>query len=180
MRIVALSGSLRAASLHSMLLRASARLAPPGTQVMLHPLGALPLFNPDLEAADPPPVAALRTQLIAAGAVLIASPEYAHGVSGVIKNALDWMVGNESFVAKPVGVLAASPRSTFAAAALRETLTTMSAQVVPGACLTLPLLGSGVDEDGILRRDEWASALRGALEALKDAARPSAGEPAAM
>jgi len=98
------------------------RLAPSDIHIDLYRgLGALPPFNPDLEVLGPPaPVLELRARIISSQAVLIAAPEYAHGVSGVIKNALDWMVGNESFVNKPVGLLNASPRASIAQAALRE------------------------------------------------------------
>src|SRR4029077_9625897 len=119
-----------------MLLRAVKRWAPSDINVEIYcSLGALPLFNPDLEALGAPAeVTELRARIIWSHALLIASPEYAHGASGVLKNALDWMVGNESFVDKPVGLLNASPRATIAQAALRETLATMSARVVPEAC----------------------------------------------
>jgi len=118
-----------------MLLRAAVRLSPPGVSVKPYRgIGALPLFNPDLELLDSAPVAALRATIISSDAVLIASPEYAHGVSGVLKNAtLDWMVGNESFVGKPVGLLNASSRATIAQAALREILDTMNGLFVHGA-----------------------------------------------
>jgi chromate reductase len=151
-----------------MLLRAAARLAPSGISVELYrDLGALPLFNPDLEIEDPRPVAALRQRIIASDAVLIASPEYAHGVTGAIKNALDWMVGNESFVDKPVGLLNAAPRATIAQAALRETLVTMSAHIVRAACVTVPVLGSGLDEDGIVNHVEIGSVIVSVLNALR-------------
>ena len=96
--ILAISGSLRAASQNTMLLRAVKRLAPSDFHVDLYRgLGALPLFNPDVLALGPPvAVAELRSRIISSHAVLIASPEYAHGVSGAIKNALDWMVGDDS------------------------------------------------------------------------------------
>jgi chromate reductase, NAD(P)H dehydrogenase (quinone) len=170
--ILAISGSLRSGSLNSMLLRAAARLAPAGISVELYrDLGTLPLFNPDLETPEPGSVAALRQRIIAADAVLIASPEYAHGVTGVIKNALDWMVGNESFIDKPVGLLNASPRATIAQAALRETLATMSARIVAAACVTVPLLGSGLDEDGIVIHAAIGPAIVSALVALQSASR---------
>jgi NAD(P)H-dependent FMN reductase len=158
-----------------MLLRAAARLAPPEIFIELYrELATLPLFNVDLEASDPPPVATLRSRIIAADAVLIASPEYAHGVTGVIKNALDWMVSNESFVDKPVGLLNASPRASIAQAALLETLVTMSARVVPNACATVPLLGSGLDEDGIVNHLEIGPTLVSVLRALHSASRDAA------
>ncbi len=96
MKILAISGRLRKASLNTTLLRAVARIAPSGIEVALYRgLGDLPLFNPDIEATEPAPVVSLREQILASDALLIASPEYAHGVTGAIKNALDWMVGNE-------------------------------------------------------------------------------------
>jgi len=90
----------------------------------------LPLFNPDIEATGPTFIARFRAQLIAADAVLIASPEYVHGVTSAMKNALDWMVGCEAFVNKPVALLNASPRAVHAIASLNETVTVMSALIV--------------------------------------------------
>ena len=167
MKILAISGSLRAASLNSALLRATARIAPSDICIQVSRcIADLPLFNPDLESDYPAPVVVLRSLLLAADAVLIASPEYAHGVTGAIKNALDWMVGNESLLGKPVALLNTSPRAVHAQAALRETLVTMSARVVGEACITLPILGSGLNEDGIVRHPEIRAALFGALRAL--------------
>jgi chromate reductase, NAD(P)H dehydrogenase (quinone) len=168
MKILAISGSLRKASLNSALLRAVARLAPAPIHVELyHELGDLPLFNPDLEASDPPVVARLRAQIIAADALLIASPEYAHGVTGVIKNALDWMVGNEAFVNKPVALLNASPRAIHAQAALREILTTMSAQIMEEASIAVPILGSQLNEDDMVAHPTISAALCAALLTLQ-------------
>ncbi len=170
MNVLAISGSLRKASLNSALLRAVARIAPPGIKVDLyHGLGDLPLFNPDIESAPPAPVAALRNQILASEALLIASPEYAHGVTGAMKNALDWMVGNESFVNKPVALLNASPRATHAQAALREIISTMSARLVDEACITIAMLGYGLGEDDIVQHPTIKPALQAALQALKAA-----------
>lgn len=152
MRVLALSGSLRAASENTRLLRALARLAPAGMEVVVYSgLGELPLFNPDIEFPNPPAVAALRGAINTADAVIIASPEYAHGVSAVIKNALDWMVGNESFVNKPVALLNAAPRATHAYLALRETVTMMSANVIEAACITLSQPITGMSENEIVQ-----------------------------
>lgn len=150
MKVLGISGSLRSASLNSALLRTAARLAPPGLQLtVLGGLGELPLFNPDLEARLPASVTALRRAVDAADALLIASPEYARGVSGTIKNALDWLVSHEGFVGKPVALLNASPRAHHAQAALRETLRTMSAVLVEEASVAIPLLGAGLDEEAM-------------------------------
>ena len=172
MKILAISGSLRAASLNSALLRAAARIAPPEFDIELfRRLGDLPLFNPDLDAETVETVQMLRRRIVAADALLIASPEYAHGVTGAMKNALDWMVGNESFVRKPVALLNASPRARHAQAALRETVSTMSALVVDEASITLPILGSGFDEDAIVRHTQIRTALLDSLHALAAAVR---------
>jgi len=81
------------------------------------------------------------------------------------------MVGNESFVNKPVGLLNASPRASIAQAALRETLTTMSACVVPAACVSVGILGSGLNEEGIVRHPEISAVLLQALRALQSIGR---------
>jgi chromate reductase, NAD(P)H dehydrogenase (quinone) len=136
--VLALSGSLRKASLNTAMLTMAVGCAPPGLRVNLHRgLGDLPLFNPDLELHEPPSVARLRSEIAMADAVIIASPEYAHGVSGVMKNALDWMVATGVFVDKPVVLWNASPRASIALVALRETLIVMSARLVNEAALEL-------------------------------------------
>jgi chromate reductase, NAD(P)H dehydrogenase (quinone) len=170
MKVLAISGSLRAASHNTALLRAVARIAPPGIDVALYrSIGNIPLFNPDIESTPPESVVDLRNQIVTADALLIASPEYAHGVTGAIKNALDWMVGNESFVHKPVALLNASPRATHAQAALRETVAVMSARIIDEASITVPILGSHLDEDGIVQHADISTALLGVLESLKAA-----------
>ena len=127
------------------MLRAAARVAPEGVRVEMYDgLGELPHFNPDLDeegAAAPAPVAALRALLIDADAVLISSPEYAHGVPGVLKNMLDWLVSTGELVDKPVALLNASPVGCgYAQAALLETLRTMNWNVVDEACRIEPFV----------------------------------------
>lgn len=167
-KILAISGSLRTASLNSALLRAMARLAKSEMQIDIYTdMGTLPLFNPDLEASEPVVVTALRQKIIAADAVLIASPEYAHGITGVMKNALDWMVGCEVFVNKPVVILNASPRATHADASIREIVSMMSANIIEKASITVPLVGARLDEDAIVRHPEISLALIAALDAIE-------------
>lgn len=136
-RIVALSGSLRRLSINGALLREMEALAPAGVTVEIVSPGTLPLFNPDLETNLPGAVAGFRKRLLAADALIIASPEYAHGISSVIKNALDWLVSCEDFAGKPVAVLNAAPRAHHADAALREILSTMAARIVEDASITV-------------------------------------------
>lgn len=92
MRVLGISGSLRAASYNTGLLRAARDLAPDGTTVEIARINGIPLFNEDLELQGwPEPVMALRRQAYAADAILFACPEYNYNVTGVLKNAFDWM-----------------------------------------------------------------------------------------
>jgi chromate reductase len=171
MRLLALSGSLRARSSNGAVLRSALDLHPgPATTA---DIGALPHFNPDLDGEDatpPAPVAALRGAVAAADAVLIVSPEYAHGVPGVLKNALDWLVSSGECVGKPVAVITASPFPTggdHANAQLRETLRMMTGTVVPAACRELPAIGPKTDPVTQRVTDQATLAeLRTALEHL--------------
>jgi chromate reductase len=170
MRILAISGSLRAVSSNTALLRAAAALAPAGMEIRLYEgLGELPHFNPDLEGSEAPSVMQLRAEIRAADGLLFSTPEYAHGVPGSLKNALDWLVSGDEFVHKPVALLNASPRSTHAQASLRETVTTMSAHFVAEASIALPLLGRGLDEVAIAAEPGLSTLLRQALVALERA-----------
>ena len=173
MKIVAISGSLRANSSNTAVLLAAARLAPVGTKIALFDgIGRLPFFNPDLDGDTPPDaVAALRAQIGEADGLLISSPEYARGIAGVLKNALDWLVGSFEFPNKPVALINTSPRATHALAALTLTLDTMSAQLIKEASVTLPLLGTSDDADSLAANPEFANPLRRALEIYVDAIR---------
>ena len=168
--VLAVSGSLRTASSNTNLLRAAALLAPPGVTIALYEgLGTLPPFNPDLDAEGSPPqvpVTEWRSLLRAAGAVLISTPEYAHGVPGALKNALDWVVGSGEFVGKPVGLVNAFPKSTHAQASLVETLTVMMAVLKPGARVAIPLSSKRLTPNELAAAPEIAAPLRAALDAL--------------
>ena len=169
MRVLAISGSLRASSINSALLRAAARLAPPEVQIsLLCGAGELPLFNPELELLLPSAVVALHARILAADALLIASPEYAHGVTGTVKNILDWLVSFEPFVYKPVAVLNASPRAHHADSALRETLKTMSAVIVEAASVSIPL-GANLTENDMVESQLVSHAISASLSALYQA-----------
>jgi NAD(P)H-dependent FMN reductase len=172
-RIVALSGSLRRRSSNSALVDAVSRLAPEGVDIsVFDKLGEIPPFNPDLDSEDPPEaVGGFRATLQGADAVLISSPEYAHGVPGVLKNALDWIVGSGELVGRPIALVNATARATHAWASLAETLTVMSARVIPDASLTIPLDGRKLDADGIVADPELGRLVSAAIDALVRAAR---------
>ncbi|MDY0871613.1 NADPH-dependent FMN reductase [Dongia rigui] len=168
--ILALSGSLRAASLNTALLRAAQALAPAGMTIEIYEgLGALPLFNPDLDPRAFPNVTAFLIRAAQADALLIACPEYARGIPGAFKNALDWLVGCEDFGAKKVALLNASARATAAQDALRLVLTTMAMEIVEPASVTVPLAGAHGDPAAILADAEIAARLASALETLAEA-----------
>jgi chromate reductase, NAD(P)H dehydrogenase (quinone) len=165
MRILAISGSLRSASSNTAALQAAAILAPAGTQIILYRgLGNLPHFNPDLDTDDPPEaVRALRREVGLGNGLLISSPEYAHGVSGSLKNALDWLVSSFEFPGKPIALINTSQRAVHAQAQLREVLTTMSARLIDSASVTLPLWGRSLDAAGITSDLALSDQLRTAL-----------------
>jgi chromate reductase len=90
--VVGFAGSLRRASYNRALLQAAAELAAPTLHVVIHDLSPIPLYNADVEAAGAPTSAAdLRTAVQQADALLIATPEYNHGVPGVLTNTIDWL-----------------------------------------------------------------------------------------
>ena len=180
MKILAISGSLRATSLNTAVLQAASRLVPAGVKIeMFEGIGNLPFFNSDLDGDRlPREVAEFRTVIGAADGLLISSPEYARGVAGVMKNALDWLVASFEFPNKPVALINTSPRATHALAALTITLETMSARLVNDASITLPLLGTANDAASIAANGEFAAPLRSALERYVQAIRTFAPDQA--
>lgn len=115
-RILGVAGSLRAGSLNRALLRAAVELAPPGLAIETFDLKAVPLYDGDVEAAgDPPGVAAFKAAIAEADGVLFVTPEYNHGVPGVMKNAVDWASRpprTAPLGGKPVALMGASPGIT--------------------------------------------------------------------
>lgn len=169
MNVLALSGSLRQASINSAFCRAATRLAPPPMRVSVFSgIGGLPLFNPDLEACPPAAVRDFRRAVGHSDALLIASPEYAHGISGVMKNALDWLVSHEGTVHKPVALANTSPRAHHADDALREVLLTMSTYLIPQASVSIGLLGNCVTEEAMLTTPQVRRAIESLMTALRD------------
>src|SRR6185369_12249325 len=98
--------------------------------------------------------------------LLFSTPEYAHGIPGALKNALDWLVGGSEFIYKRVALLNPSPTSTYAQASLRETITVMSGKIIEEGCITLPLRGKTLQPEAIADHAEWGPALRRGMEAF--------------
>ncbi len=168
MRIVAISGSLRAQSTNTALLRALVLLAPPELEIVLYEeLDQIPPFNPDIEETpDSSPVSRFRAALRDSAAVLFSTPEYAHGIPGVLKNALDWVVGSGELSGKPVVLVHASSRGKYAQASLKEILTTMDARVIADAEATVELLGKDLTPAEIAKDPGLASTLYTSLNRL--------------
>lgn len=171
MKFIAISGSLRAASANTALLRAAIELAPAGVEIVLYDeVGSLPHFNPDREAEPPAAVAHWQALLLGCDGVLIACPEYAHGLPGTFKNALDWVVGTVGLENLPVALINTAPRAMHAQAALAEVVATMGWAVVADASLTIPVARKGVDLAAVGLEPQFAGPLRQALQGLARAA----------
>ena len=169
LNLLAISGSLRAASTNSALVVALARNAPPGCRVTVYDgLGRLPIFNPDEEGERTPQEAsALIDAVTHADGVIVSCPEYAHGVPGGLKNGLDWLVSRDAAVHKPAMLVHASPRSLFARAALAEIMRTMSFALCDGGSLEIALLGKKpLEVESILAEPANVLAMRNALSAF--------------
>lgn len=164
-KLLGISGSLREGSYNSAILEAIACLDVPGVEVVLYQeLGSLPLFNPDTDEMSVPEVARLKSALDDSDGLIIASPEYAHGISGAMKNALDWLVAGSEFVGKPVMLINTSPRAHHAFDALQEIVQTMSGNLIKDAFLEVPLLGSGLNASGILDDESLMSKTTDAMQ----------------
>jgi NAD(P)H-dependent FMN reductase len=162
MNILAFSGSLRTASTNTALLGAAARLAPAGVAIAIfRDLAALPAFNPDEDGESPPEAAArLRREVGVAAGLILAVPEYAHGLPGAFKNALDWLVGSTEFPGKPIMLINAAPRAFHAQASLREILSTMSARLVAEAFVTVKAPSEAAPVEALLADPAIAGPLR--------------------
>ena len=147
MRILTICGSLQARSSNSRLLDASRDGAPEGVEVAASTsVGEMPHFNPDIDGG--PAVAALRREIGAADAILIANPDYAHALPGSLKNALDWIVGSGELYEKPVAVISAAPhadRGRNAREMLERTLRAQGSVVVSSS--TIQVLAA--ESDGL-------------------------------
>jgi NAD(P)H-dependent FMN reductase len=158
---------LRIKSSNSAVLQAASILAPEQIEIILYSgLANLPHFNPDLDCEPlPNEVIFLRQQIKSSDAIMISSPEYAHGVPGSLKNALDWLVSSTEFPGKLVALINTNPRATIALSSLTEILITMSAQIIEPANL-INLAGRGLNAEGIVADEELSKSLGKAIALL--------------
>lgn len=155
-RVLLVTGSLRARSTNTAVLRTAHEVAPAGVEVTLYDgLGSLPHFNPDQDGdALPAAAAELRERIRAADAVLFSVPEYAGSLPGSLKNLLDWSIGDEnprSIYQKPIAWINASPRGAAGAhEQLRQVLGYAHATIIEPACAHIPVTGELVGDDALI------------------------------
>lgn len=157
MQLLGVCGSLRGSSTNARLLEAATRLLPDEVDLHLTTLvGRLPLFNPDISIESSDVVMQWIQEMRSADGLIISTPEYARGYPGALKNALDWLVDTDAFVAKPFIMLSASARSTIGRDTLITVVETMSGVHVVEASITVNLLGTQTDVASIINSSEHA------------------------
>ncbi len=172
MRIVSLCGSLGSASANRAALGLAAERLEGRVTLAVEdvPIADIPALNPDLVDDAPEPVVAMRTVIESADGVLIAAPEYAGGLAGSIKNALDWLVGSSSLYHRPVAVMSAgSTGGEFAIEQLVRTLSWQGALTVDWLGISAPRTkmtpdAGFVDDDTIEAVGRLADRLVAAVE----------------
>jgi len=147
-----------------MALKALKTLAPDHINLSIADITDIPPFNPDREDEKILSVDKLKVALSQSDGLIIASPEYAHGISGVLKNTLDWLVSGPEFPYKPIMLVNTSPRASIAQNALKEVLTTMSGILVEESHVAIPLLGSQLLKSGVVTDRSMASSLVESLD----------------
>jgi NAD(P)H-dependent FMN reductase len=157
-KVLGISGSLKNSSSNSSLLRAIGKLFPPEAEYIIYNgPGNLPHFSPDIDGDNSPEaVIEFRKLLKAADGVIICTPEYAFGVPGVLKNALDWTVSSGDFYEMPSAIISASPLHSGgdkAHATLMLTMTAMQATVTDDLKLTVASINKKMQGDDIADYD---------------------------
>jgi chromate reductase, NAD(P)H dehydrogenase (quinone) len=171
MKILAISGSLRLKSSNAAILQVVRELASDAINISIYDgIGNLPHFNPDVDSDDAlAPVYDWRTRLQNTDGVLFCTPEYAYGIPGVLKNALDWIVSSGEFMHKPTAVISASPSpdgGNKANASLVQTLRVMMAEIAEGATLCIPGVSAKLNDRNKLIDTGTEAALRSLLDTL--------------
>jgi NAD(P)H-dependent FMN reductase len=176
--ILLISGSLRAGSTNTAVLRTAQAIAPDGIETVLYEgMAGLPHFNPDDDAEGAPvhsAVAELRAAIAGADALLFCTPEYAGALPGSFKNLLEWTVGDAGTYDKPVAwINAAGPAAPTGAAdahdSLRKVMHYVHANVVEAACAPIPVARGDVGDDGLIADPEIRERIAGVLRALAQA-----------
>jgi NAD(P)H-dependent FMN reductase len=164
-KILAISGSLRADSSNNAVISAAKEMEHGQFEISVYKgLGSLPPF--DDSKTPSPSVADLRQQIARADAVLVCSPEYAFGVPGILKNAIDWTVSSGEFVNKPVGIITAATSGDKAHASLLLTFSALSASIPEGGSLLLSFIRSKINPQGRINDTDTLRKIEAAITAL--------------
>jgi chromate reductase len=174
-RVLGFAGSLRRASYNRALLRAAPELAPTGMEITVFDLAEIPLYNGDVEAAgDPEGVVRFKQAIRTADGVLMATPEYNHGVPGVMKNAIDWASRppqGAALARKPVALIGASPGITGSArgqSQLRQAFEFTNSYCMPQPEVLVFRANEKFDADGRLTDERTRDNLAHFLAAFDD------------
>jgi NAD(P)H-dependent FMN reductase len=164
-KITALSGSLRATSSNSLLIKEIQKWAPANVEINIYQgMAMLPAFDDSMEPSES--VMAWRSELAAADGVLICSPEYAFGVPGALKNAIDWTVGSGELVNKPLSLITAASSGDKAHAAWLQIFSALSADIPPGGALLIPFIRTKFNEKGEVSDVATKEAILNTVQAL--------------
>ncbi|MFT3897938.1 MAG: NADPH-dependent FMN reductase [Thermomonas sp.] len=163
-RILGISGSLRAGSFNTALLRAAQKAAGSGVELEAATLHGIPLYDGDAEARDgiPDAVSALKERLVASDGVLLCTPEYNNGIPGVFKNAIDWLSRPANdiprvFGGKPFALVGASPGGFGTILSQNHwlpVLKTLGVDLWAGGKLYVSRAGQAFDAEGELADDK--------------------------
>ena len=163
--ILAISGSLRANSSNNAVLNAAAAFAPEGVRFAFYTgLASLPPFDGSDEPVQA--VVDFRSQLRVADGILICSPEYAFGVPGALKNALDWTVSSGEFVNKPLALITAATGGSNAHAALLLSFTALSARVPESSQLLISFVRAKMNEQGAVKDEDTLNKINAVVQSL--------------
>lgn len=166
-KILGISGSTRRNSSNGQLLKAIAVLYIDQMEMLVFDgIGTLPPFNPDDIDTGIAAVTAFRQQVHEADGVIICTPEYAHGVPGALKNAIDWTVTSNEFSQKPVALITASSDGRMGHAALLETLRTIEAKNVDRQQLIIPFIKTKINKDNVITDEATLIAVKTIINEL--------------
>ena len=174
MKIATICGSTRDSSSNASLLEAYRKIAiQSGIQSeAIYLLSRLPHFDPNAtDESLPTPVVEFRQSVSVSDVIVFSTPEYIHAMPAILKNCLEWLVGDPSFCGKPVVVLQTKVVSNFANDSLIEVLTTMAANILQDACVGLSIQSNKVNCEDILRDTEWTGILERSVSSITETLR---------
>jgi NAD(P)H-dependent FMN reductase len=167
--ILAISGSIRQKSSNTNILRAIATIVPENISYKIYDdIDKFPHFNPDTEEGNTY-VADFRKQLKDVDAVIICTPEYAFGIPGVLKNALDWVVSSGELNEKPIAAISASPMYSGgdkAMASLLLTLKALGTKFTEKSSISIPAITKKINEQGEIMDTETLTQLKLLIDEL--------------